>query len=700
MEVLGWSPGLRREDLDWILSDLQAHTSDDARLLALDAARIIWRDNDRADAILDRIRPLAESNAATRDYLNAVLSPRQISEEELRLTREQKAMRQQREAVSAERDREWAKFVDDLRADPEQLRQLPAPLPENVDRRLFALWRLLSSALGDINRYAIDDVTALEPMIGSGVTAAFRDALIGFWRQWRPQLVSERAADKRNTIRVVDCMGIAAVSIDAKATPDWPSSLTSSNATRAAQYATLEINGFPPWLGALAAAWQREVADVLMAEVRSQINVVGNQPTHGILQDLVYGPQEVAAAVFEPLLEELHCKPGFSPALLSPVLELLSRGMASDDAKRRLAALALERFGSSPDEEAAAVYLSAAFETDPVGAIEAFTARLDSIDQGAQTRLGQRFLPRLFGKFPFGRRDDPLQLPFEVLERLIVVAFRTIRVDQDTVRPTGVVYSSDDRDRARDARSNAFSQFANTPGRATFIALNRWAELKDLPVEPRRLRELAFARAAQDSEHAPWGPSEAYALEQHFDLAPTTPPDLQEIAARRLSDIQHALLHGDFAQGRTVKNLPNETEVQKWVATELRNRQGRAYSVEREPHVVDEKEPDIRLRAKASDASLPIEVKVPESWSLAELEEALNEQLAGRYLRAQDGKYGILLLVHKQARPHGWVAAGGSFLTFEQVVAHLRKIAEETAGSAHDAPQALIEVIDVSGVAA
>ena len=137
--------------------------------------------------------------------------------------------------------------------------------------------------------------------------------------------------------------------------------------------------------------------------------------------------------------------------------------------------------------------------------------------------MGQYLLPLLFGEVPVGHGDDPLQLPFEILERLIVVAFRTISVDQDTVRPSGVVYSPDDRDRAQDARSNAFSRFAGTPGRATFIALNRWAELKDFPVEPRRLRELAFARAAQDAEHAPWLPSEAYALEQHFDLAPTTP---------------------------------------------------------------------------------------------------------------------------------------------------------------------------------
>ena len=276
LEILGWSPGLRREDLDWVLSDLQAHTSDDARLLALDAALMHLARQRQAGRDPRPHPPLADSDAATRDYLNVLLSPRPISEEERRQTAELKAMRQQQEAESAERDRDWAKFVDDLRANPEQLRQLRAPTSENVDGRLFDLWQLLRSTLGDINCYAIDDVTALEPMVGSDLTAAFRDALIGFWRQWRPQLVSERAADKRNTIRMVDCMGIAAVSVEAKATPDWPSSLTSSDAIRAAQYATLELNGFPTWFGALAAAWPREVADVLMAEVRSKISVEGN----------------------------------------------------------------------------------------------------------------------------------------------------------------------------------------------------------------------------------------------------------------------------------------------------------------------------------------------------------------------------------------------------------------------------------------
>ena len=105
-------------------------------------------------------------------------------------------------------------------------------------------------------------------------------------------------------------------------------------------------------------------------------------------------------------------------------------------------------------------------------------------------------------------------------------------------------------------------------------------------------------------------------MERQFDTAPNTPADLQAVALRRFSDLQHSLHHDDFGQGRTLKMLPDERAVQNWVADQLRNRQGRAYSVEREPHVMDEKEPDIWLRARTTDASLPVEIKVAESWSL------------------------------------------------------------------------------------
>ena len=211
------------------------------------------------------------------------------------------------------------------------------------------------------------------------------------------------------------------------------------------------------------------------------------------------------------------------------------------------------------------------------------------------------------------------------------------------------------------------------------------------------MRELARERAAQDSESAPWPPAEVVAFEQTAETAPSTSKDLQRVALRRLNDMQHELLHADFAQGTTVKALPNEKAVQIWVADRLRLKQGRAYSVEREPHVVDEKEPDVRLRAKVTDASVAIEIKVAESWTLEALEAALTDQLCGRYLRALDARHGILLLVHQEARPKGWQdTETREFLTFNEVVDRLRALAIRIAGTGPDAPQPEIAVLDVT----
>ncbi|MDQ2899832.1 MAG: hypothetical protein M3Y07_08530, partial [Acidobacteriota bacterium] len=217
------------------------------------------------------------------------------------------------------------------------------------------------------------------------------------------------------------------------------------------------------------------------------------------------------------------------------------------------------------------------------------------------------------------------------------------------------------------------------------------------PVSAARLRALAEERAIQDSDSAPWAPSEAHAFEEHYQTAPRTPKDLQSAVLRRLEDMQRDLLHGDFAQGLTLKALPNEVDVQNWVADRLRLKQGRSFSVEREPHVVDEKEPDVRVRAKATDANVAMEIKVAESWSLKQLDDALEVQLCGRYLRASDGRYGALLLVHQHARAKGWEeTATGNYLSFAEVVARLSARAAAIAGTDHDSPQPEVAVLDVS----
>jgi hypothetical protein len=182
---------------------------------------------------------------------------------------------------------------------------------------------------------------------------------------------------------------------------------------------------------------------------------------------------------------------------------------------------------------------------------------------------------------------------------------------------------------------------------------------------------------------------------------PQTLLDLQRLLLARFLDLQYSLLNDDFAQGSTLRALTGERAVQNWMGDYLRRSQGRSYSIGREPHVVEEKEPDIRARSKANDASVPIEIKVAESWTLQQLEEALVDQLCGRYLRSGGGRHGILLLVHLEARPRGWTnPKDGRRMDFAETVEHLRSIAKSIAGADADSPQPEISVIDMSSCTA
>jgi hypothetical protein len=186
-------------------------------------------------------------------------------------------------------------------------------------------------------------------------------------------------------------------------------------------------------------------------------------------------------------------------------------------------------------------------------------------------------------------------------------------------------------------------------------------------------------------------------FESDFITAPATSADLQRVALGRIDDIQHDLVDGDFSQGKTVAKMTSEVEVQNWVAERLRALEGRSYTFEREPHVADEKEPDIRFQSRVTEARAPLEIKVAESWSLKELEAALTAQLHGHYLRDRNNRFGVLLVVHCRPRKRGWVRGGVTF-SFEQVVDRLRTLAAKIAAERPDAPHMAVAVIDVSNV--
>jgi len=535
-------------------------------------------------------------------------------------------------------------------------------------------------------------------MLGSEVAAALRDALIKFWRQWQPKPKSERSAGERNRIASLDCMGIVGVSLEAATNPYWAEQLSSEDARRAATYGTLEISGFPPWFGGLADSKPDEVRDVLAREALAEIGDPELRIRYEVLEDVSRAGAAVTKLIAPSLFVVLKQRDDIPTVALTPMLSIIVEGLGAE--RTEFVSLAIERFRVA-EASLAALYLVSAFGIDADGATDALTDRLDVLDTKAQRELVQGLLPDLFGTGFAGSANRSVPLGFPTLERLVGIALRTIRHEEDRRRPSGQVFSPDARDDAEHARGAALEQLINTPGRATFATLQRLANDPNCPIDRNHLRERASERAHLDAESAAWLPEEAAAFEAAVEVAPSTAKDLQRTVLRRFEDMQHDLLHGDFAQGATLQSLDGETAVQNWVAERLRLKQGRAYSVEREPHVVDEKEPDVRLRARITDTSVATEIKIAESWTIRQLEAALVDQLCGRYLRARDGRHGVLLLVHQHARRNGWKDPDrGAFLSFEEVVVRLRRMTSVIASKSPDAPQAEIAVLDVSSCVA
>jgi len=558
------------------------------------------------------------------------------------------------------------------------------------------LWRLLDSA-GSQSRYAIDSVAPLARIAGFDVANAAEAGLMAHWRTCEPLVRSRLEPKERNSVRWLDCMGITGVTLEAAKNPAWATKLSDEETGRATEFAILEINGFPRWLSDLVVSRPAEVRNVLHREIKDELTREG-VTFYKTLQAVVHSDDALAALLAPALLQDLEADLVVARGALPLILKIIVTGLPESE-RHRFERWGIAKFEQEADFALAVQYLSAVFSINPESATPVFVARANALDEEAQTALVDRFLTACFGHLASGTSFKPIMpASIEVLEELMLLSFKTHKQVAARRRPAGIVYSSNEMDHADQARNAIFSRFVQRPGPATYQALQRLQQDPTCPVDPLRLRALAEQRAVEDSEFAAWPPGEAYAFEQAKETAPRTGKDLRSVLVGRIEDMQHELVHDDFSQGRTLQSLDSEKEVQKWVADRLRLKQGRSFSVEREPHVVDEKEPDVRIRAKATDANVSMEIKVTKPWSLSQLDEALEVQLCGRYLRSDQGRYGVLLLVHQRARTIGWEGqAAGGYLSFAQVVERLRARALAISGESYDSPQPEVAVLDVSG---
>lgn len=684
---------LLEADLDWFFEDAAGRTELADRKLASDAALHIVIVSQTQRLLLERARAAGAKAPELAAAISQWETPREKTPEELR-TQERLATVTERNRIEREkRDGDWQKFISELKESPEQLRDV-APLEgTNLDSRIYHLWQLLSQSRQHRNSFAVSDVKPLDRLVGTEASRYFRAAVGRFWRQWVPTLHSQRPSGERNVINRFDCIGIAGVSLEAVANPAWAKSLTAPEARRAVGYATLELNGFPQWIADLAAQWPQVVSEVLTQELVAEINA---QPplTHlGVLQNISHADRSVKALLAQPLYELLIGGTGLGPDDRTRVLTIL---VEASHLPPGLADQLQARALRGKDVIEVAADLGGLFRVAPDRGVPALRRALARKSKKSQDALVAQVLLRVCGDGWERNSELPSQLPFEHLRALIKLAYAHVR-PQDDARPSrGGVYklggSRFDIEGARDALVNFLIR---TPGRATYDALRALPKVPFCRITLPRSLALAFQRAELDSEFQPWRPEDIRQFESHFAIAPRSSSDLCRYACTIFANLQHALLHEDFAQGKVLAGLVNEMAVQNWVADRLKTVGGRRYSVERESHVVDEKEPDVRLRVSDSRAATPIEIKVVESWTVPQLEGALKMQLVGQYLRDTNHRWGILLLVHQKSRARGW-RHNGKALPLAALLERLQAQAQRIAGRTPSSAQPFVVLLDVS----
>lgn len=696
LAMLGWQGQLSRDDMTWLTNDAAGKVEDRDRRLAFQALYAIWRDQGQDPMVAEALENIGKQDSSLGALLIAWQSPPPEPPEHLARMERLRATEERNRIAREKRDGSWIEFIEELRADPTILDRLHPTTDTTADSRLVHLWRFLSSRTRGRSRHSIDDLSAVEPIFGPEVTEKLATVLINFANAWQPLLPSERPPEERRKIFSFESMGLAGMALEAARTPNWVLSIDDDRAEKAARYAILELNGFPDYLVRLSEAKPTIVRKVLVAEIDQQL-AMGDPAEHGILDRLAYSDAKLARLVVPDLEQAMSDEATFPMPLLLKVSDVIIRGLPA--ATTSLSDLVRSRAAAAQDPKIVAYMLSILAAIDADLAMDVLRERFDDFDEQARTMMCSVLLPRLYGDRYHRDTEVAHRISFPKLEELVLLAFEGIRPESDIMRPSGEVFSPDWRDNAQDARDAVFNRLGATPGEATHGALMRLSGKEGFAIPPDRLHTLARRHAENDAVLAAWRPEDVVTFETAFDRAPSTTADLQLLARRRAERIDHDLRHDRFSQGDTVQALPDENAVQRWFADRFESLQLNAYTVVRESHVVEEKEPDITLTSRMSGVTLPIEIKVIDGMSVPEMEAALETQLCGQYLRHDGARHGILLLVHQNPKLQGWVLTGhAGFASLATVLKHLDEKATEIRSRLPDGPQPIVVCIDVSTI--
>ena len=438
-----------------------------------------WYQRGRVAAELDAIRATLKEDALLVRILEQRTAPPEPDERFEKMERDHECWKRDQACREAQRLEKWREWRDELLADPDDA--FSAGKLRATASNLYSWLSSTEHSQNRLNRWNKDALTqAFDRDIADRAEQAFR----ALWRSTSPVLWSARPIAEKGSIRYDWIHGLTGVSAEA-ATPGWTTSLSPREARTAAAYATIERNGFAPFIIDLAKTHPTEVEEVIGGEVSAELRMGGDHGHLPALENVAHSDSSLKQLLIPRLIAELKSwltdltvdtEPHWERHLDS-VLRILSE--ANDVADREaIARECATRYVANPLDSLALVWLRGLFQFDATRGAQVLMGSLEDGNAADSAGRAIETLAALFGDRGGVTFDveDPAQCA-RLLGQLVRYAYALVRPEDDQLHEE--VYTPDTRDHAETARRFLYAKLLDTPGRDTRRVLLELADEDD-----------------------------------------------------------------------------------------------------------------------------------------------------------------------------------------------------------------------------
>lgn len=571
------------------------------------------------------------------EWLNPIVSPER---EKVLQDREERALKREQKQKNEKEAR--VKWIDELKVNPDVLRNYEGlQKGEWLNYHYWLTCELMQSGSGE-GRGRNGNWRALENDFGIEVAFAFRDSAVGFWRHYKPELLSD--GTNLHSVPYMLVFAIIGLEIESREVQGFPKYLSEVDAHTALRYVPRELNGIPDWFESVYRAHKDISLKFICEEILSELECCGKEGhLHYVLYSLSGQSTWIHSDLVKPLQEWLVGHDVKNLEYLKMCMGILINGGVSsrwiaDFSKRNI---------HSTDSENLPYWYATWVDAEAETGIPAVVSWLDTLDSNKATEASQTFIVCLLSEIrPMVRTCFNSFKTAEHLKTLYVLTHKHIRIADDIDRSGGGVYSPSRRDNAQDAREQLVNILSGMPGKQAYYALLDIAQQHPSDNGRAWLERTARKRAEQDADLDKWSASQVCDFANTQGRTPITHRQLFDLGVQQLTSFKDWCERGNDSQAALYQKAENEDEVRQIIAYWLHQNSMSRYECIEEQPLANNQRPDILLKNGNVTSPVPIELKLlDKGWAGSKLCERLRNQLVGDYLREEGARCGVFLLV-------------------------------------------------------